>query len=75
MRQRHQPRRRPAAGRNARSSSPTWTTTAAGKTLFDPASLLAMLKLLGVFDVGRDADGSPLDEPPGWLDRTAASLS
>ena len=31
----------------------------AGKSLFDPASLLAMLKLLGVFDVGRDAAGPP----------------
>jgi 3-hydroxyacyl-[acyl-carrier-protein] dehydratase len=35
----------------------------AGKSLFDPASLLAMVKLLGVFDVGRDADGQPLALP------------
>ena len=33
--------------------------SAAGKWLFDPASLLAMLKLLGVYDVGRDAGGQP----------------
>jgi 3-hydroxyacyl-[acyl-carrier-protein] dehydratase len=35
----------------------------AGKWLFDPASLLAMLKLLGVFEVGRDAEGRPLKIP------------
>lgn len=35
----------------------------AGKWLFDPASLLAMLKLLGVFEVGRDAAGQPLTIP------------
>jgi 3-hydroxyacyl-[acyl-carrier-protein] dehydratase len=35
----------------------------AGKSLFDPASLLAMLKLLGVFDVGRDREGRPLEVP------------
>jgi 3-hydroxyacyl-[acyl-carrier-protein] dehydratase len=35
----------------------------AGKWLFDPASLLAMLKLLGVFEVGRDAHGEPLKIP------------
>ena len=35
----------------------------AGKWLFDPASLLAMLKLLGVFEVGRDAQGRPLEIP------------
>jgi 3-hydroxyacyl-[acyl-carrier-protein] dehydratase len=36
---------------------------AAGKSLFDPATLLAMLKLLGVFRVGRDASGRPLVVP------------
>lgn len=36
---------------------------AAGKSLFDPASLLAMLKLLGVFQVGRDPQGQPLKVP------------
>jgi 3-hydroxyacyl-[acyl-carrier-protein] dehydratase len=36
---------------------------AAGKWLFDPAGLLAMLKLLGVFEVGRDAAGGPLKIP------------
>jgi 3-hydroxyacyl-[acyl-carrier-protein] dehydratase len=35
----------------------------AGKSLFDPASLLAMLKLLGVFEVGRDAQGQRLSVP------------
>ncbi len=36
---------------------------AAGKSLFDPASFLAMLKLLGVFHVGRDSQGRPLEVP------------
>jgi len=40
---------------------------AAGKSLFDPASLLAMVKLLGVFEVGRDAAGQPLQVPPALL--------
>ncbi len=35
----------------------------AGKSLFDPASLLAMLKLLGVFQVGRDSQGRRLSVP------------
>ncbi|REK12994.1 MAG: beta-hydroxyacyl-ACP dehydratase [Planctomycetota bacterium] len=35
----------------------------AGKWLFDPASLLAMVQLLGVYDVGRDAEGNPLKVP------------
>lgn len=39
----------------------------AGKSLFDPASLLAMLKLLGVFTVGRDANGAPLTVPASLL--------
>ncbi len=38
-------------------------TVAGSKSLFDPPSLLAMLKLLGVFDVGRDAAGEPLSIP------------
>ena len=36
---------------------------AAGKSLFDPANLLAMLKLLRVFEVGHDAEGRPLAIP------------
>jgi 3-hydroxyacyl-[acyl-carrier-protein] dehydratase len=36
---------------------------AAGKSLFDPASFLGMLKLLGVFEVGRDEAGQPLKIP------------
>lgn len=39
----------------------------AGKSLFDPGSLLAMLKLLGVFTVGRDANGNPLTVPESLL--------
>jgi len=45
---------------------------AAGKSLFDPASLLAMLKLLGVFEVGRDAQGQPLQVPPALAQQAAA---
>ena len=45
---------------------------AAGKSLFEPASLLAMLKLLGVFDVGRDADGRPLEVPAELARRRTA---
>ena len=36
------------------------------KTLFDPASLLQMMRVLRGFDVGRAADGSPLAEP-AWV--------
>jgi len=35
----------------------------AGKWLFDPADMLAMLKLLGVYTIGRDAQGRPLEIP------------
>ena len=35
----------------------------AGKSLFEPADFLAMLKLLGIFEVGRTADGQPLSVP------------
>lgn len=38
--------------------------TAAGKSLFDRGEFLAMLKLLGVFAVGRDSEGRPLAVPP-----------
>jgi 3-hydroxyacyl-[acyl-carrier-protein] dehydratase len=41
--------------------------TAGSTSLFDPAGLLAMLKLLGVFEVGRDAQGRPLVIPPALL--------
>ena len=37
---------------------------AAGKSLFEPATFLGMLKMLGMFSVGRRADGSPLEIPP-----------
>jgi 3-hydroxyacyl-[acyl-carrier-protein] dehydratase len=47
----------------------------AGKSLFDPASLLAMLKLLGVFQVGRDAQGRPLAVPDGLLQAEASALA
>jgi len=33
------------------------------KTLFDPASLLQMMRILRGFEVGRAADGSPLRDP------------
>lgn len=42
----------------------------AGQSLFDPATLLAMLRLLGVFEVGRDAQGQPLEIPAALLEAT-----
>jgi 3-hydroxyacyl-[acyl-carrier-protein] dehydratase len=42
-------------------------SVAGSKSLFDPASLLAMLKLLGVFEVGRDSQGKPLNVPASLL--------
>jgi len=38
-----------------------------GVDLFEPAAFLGMLRQLGVFAVGRKADGSPLDVPPHML--------
>lgn len=35
------------------------------KNLFEPKNFVFTMKLLGVFDVGRSADGSKLAEPPG----------
>ncbi len=35
--------------------------------LFDPASFLRMMRLLGAYDVGHAADGSPLKPPPRLL--------
>src|SRR5262249_55552590 len=35
------------------------------RTLFEPKNFVFTMKLLGVFDVGRAADGSRLMEPPG----------
>jgi 3-hydroxyacyl-[acyl-carrier-protein] dehydratase len=43
----------------------------AGQSLFDPADFLAMLRLLGVFDVGRRPDGSPVPIPQHLLDAEA----
>ena len=39
----------------------------AGKSLFDPITFLAWLRMVGVFQVGRAADGSPLRIPPALL--------
>jgi 3-hydroxyacyl-[acyl-carrier-protein] dehydratase len=35
----------------------------AGKSLFEPVAFLSLLRMLGIFDVGRAADGSPLVVP------------
>jgi len=35
------------------------------KSLFEPKNFVFTMKLLGVFEVGRAADGSKLQEPPG----------
>jgi len=45
----------------------------AGKSLFDPADLLAMLKLLGVFEVGRDREGQRLEVPASLLEAVAGA--
>jgi 3-hydroxyacyl-[acyl-carrier-protein] dehydratase len=37
--------------------------SAAGKSLFEPGHLLSILKILGVFTVGRSADGKRLEIP------------
>lgn len=37
------------------------------KNLFEPKNFVFTMKLLGVFDVGRQADGTPLVEPPGLI--------
>ncbi len=39
-----------------------------GVDLFYPADLLAILRLLGVYDVGRQPDGTPLDVPSHLLE-------
>lgn len=42
-----------------------------GKTLFEPTTFLYMLRMLGIFEVGRAADGSPLTEPAWMLEAEA----
>ena len=59
---------RPAAGGSRACFLPTWTTGFAGVDLFYPADFLAILRLLGVYDVGRQADGTPLEVPPHLLE-------
>lgn len=44
----------------------------AGKELFDPATLLQMLKMVGLFAVGRTASGAPLEIPPALAAAEAA---
>jgi 3-hydroxyacyl-[acyl-carrier-protein] dehydratase len=36
-------------------------------SLFDPETFLRMMRMLGAFDVGHAADGSPLKPPPALL--------
>ncbi len=36
------------------------------KTLFEPKNFVFTMKLLGVFDVGRNSEGGRLVEPPAW---------
>ena len=45
-----------------------------GGELFEPAELMAMLRLLRLYDVGRKADGSRLDLPPHLLAAEKATL-
>ncbi len=37
-------------------------------SLFEPATFLRMMRLLGAYEVGRAADGSPLQPPPCLLE-------
>ena len=38
-----------------------------GERLFEPAAFLRLLRMLGLYDVGRDADGKPLEIPAAFL--------
>jgi 3-hydroxyacyl-[acyl-carrier-protein] dehydratase len=40
----------------------------AGKSLFEPVAFLGLLKMLGIYTVGRTAEGAPLKVPPGLID-------
>ena len=46
-----------------------------GIDLFNPAEFLGMLRVLGLYRVGRNADGCPLEIPPHLLDAEAAASS
>ena len=37
------------------------------QSLFDPETFLRMMRMLGAFDVGHDADGTPLTPPARLL--------
>jgi len=37
------------------------------KPLFEPYDFLAMLRMLGIYDVGRNAEGHPISPPPALL--------
>jgi 3-hydroxyacyl-[acyl-carrier-protein] dehydratase len=41
--------------------------------LFDPETFLRMMRLLGAYDVGRAADGSPMVPPPALLAAESAA--
>ncbi len=44
-----------------------------GVDLFEPAQFLGMLRLLGLYAVGKQVDGSPLEVPPHFLQAEAAA--
>jgi 3-hydroxyacyl-[acyl-carrier-protein] dehydratase len=44
-----------------------------GVDLFYPADFLCILRLFGLYDVGRQADGSPLEVPPHLLEAEAVA--
>lgn len=44
-----------------------------GVDLFEPAAFLGMLRLLGLYTVGKQSDGSPLQVPTHLLDAEAAA--
>ena len=43
------------------------------RELFEPVDFLAMLRIFGLYDVGRKSDGSPLDQPPHLLEAELAA--
>ncbi len=69
-------RRRPSAANCSRKwnlCSRTSTSGSTGVDLFYPADFLAILRMLGVYDVGRKPDGTPLEVPPHLLEAEMAA--
>ena len=46
----------------------------AGKSMFDPVDFAQLLRILGVFEVGRTADGRPIELPPALAEAERAIM-